>query len=94
MQFDLNKLPKGEHFKLGKKFNLFDLYWWVHIVVSIQDFHSCHTGSNPVLTTTLLCGVISYYKSKYYRILGCSVMAALETLTFSVLVRIQTSQLL
>ena len=27
------------------------LLWSVHLGVRIQDFHSCHTGSNPVPTT-------------------------------------------
>ena len=27
------------------------MLWSVHLGVRIQDFHSCHTGSNPVPTT-------------------------------------------
>ena len=29
------------------------MLWSVHLGVRIQDFHSCHTGSNPVPTTNM-----------------------------------------
>ncbi len=31
-------------------------FWSVHLRVRIQDFHSCHRGSNPLPTTKTIKG--------------------------------------
>ena len=45
------------------------LFWSVHLGVRIQDFHSCHTGSNPVPTTKVVR--TTYHTSCTYMVLKC-----------------------